>query len=60
MTQRDPMWRMKPEVRLDEDEDYRYTAATDHPDSTVFRIAKADGRRKILGPRSKTRWKEQR
>lgn len=40
------------DVLIGETRDHRYTAATGHVDSAVYRIDKHDGRRKYLGKRS--------
>jgi hypothetical protein len=51
-TQGDIAYRVR-DVFLAEDDGYFYTAATTHPQSTVYQIDKVSGRRKVLGPRDK-------
>lgn len=51
MTQGDANYRVF-DVLIGETRDYRYTAATGHVDSAVYRIDKYDGRRVYLGTRS--------
>jgi hypothetical protein len=49
--QGDPTWKVYDHY-LGETDDARYTAATPHADSSVYRIDKRSRRRKFLGKRS--------